>query len=170
MIIFGSLDVFQCMNLNHIHTDSGIVPFIDKLYNFNTLLENVPQLNYLNPYWNYPMVSTIDKEFDMWYVNYLGTTQMAFKQFMDIMRDAYNGDNVWILVDFSSEGSANITETLIKYILDIYGYVCNVVHTVDDLYNLVEGTFSAIGIQTFDANMEAYINTFGYKELPSDVD
>lgn len=165
MIVFGSMDVLRNAECYISRTTS-----FNKIYNFNTLLENVPQLNYLNPYWNYPMVSTIDKEFDMWYVNYLGTTQMAFKQFMDIMRDAYNGDNVWILVDFSSEGSANITETLIKYILDIYGYVCNVVHTVDDLYNLVEGTFSAIGIQTFDANMEAYINTFGYRELPSDID
>ena len=113
---------------------------------------------------------TDDYNFDMWYMNYLLSTPDAFRQLVDLMRIPYNGNNVWILVDFSMEGSVNIIESLIKYIQEIYGYTCNVVHVPEDLENLVQGTFSNIGIQTFDANMESYIQLFGHRNLPSDKD
>ena len=59
-------------------------------------------------------------------------------------------------------------EALIKFIVDNYGYVSNVVKNYDDMMNLVEGSFSSDGIQLFDSNMETYINLFGINNLPSD--
>lgn len=161
MIIFGSIDALQGV--------SGLV--INQVFNFNTMLEQVPQLNYLNPYWgNITSFRTDEYEFDMWYSGYLQSNPEAFKQLIDIMRIAYNGGNVWILVDFSMESSANIIETLIKYIQELYGYTCNVVHVPEDLDNLIQGTFSSIGIQAFDAHMENYLWYFGFRNLPSDKD
>lgn len=170
MLIFGSLPALQYVQQVPWQT----VP-VDIVYNFNTLIENIPQLTHLNPYWDNMMIESIkrsmfslDKAFDMWYVNYIGTYQPAFKQFMDIMKDVYNGKNIWILVDYSSDVAVNIIEILIKYISETYGYTCNVIVTPDDLENVVEGTFSTQGIQTFDANLETYINTFGFQMTESD--
>lgn len=170
MLIFGSLVALQYVNQVPWNTVN-----VDIVYNFNTLLENVPQLNHLNPYWDNTMVEAIkrsmfslDKSFDMWYVNYLGTFPPAFKQFMDVMKDVYNGKNIWILIDPTSEVAMNIIEILIKYISETYGYTCNVVNTPDDLEYLVDGTFSIKGIQTFDANLETYLNTFGFQMTESD--
>ena len=162
MIIFGSIDALQ-------YAYNFVV--INQVLNFNTMIEQVTQLNFLNPYWgNNITMRTDDYNFDMWYMTYLLSTPDAFRQLVDLMRIPYNGNNVWILVDFSMEGSVNIIESLIKYIQEIYGYTCNVVHVPEDLENLVQGTFSNIGIQTFDANMESYIQLFGHRNLPSDKD
>ena len=113
-------------------------------------------------------VFTNELEFDAWYVKYLTTTPEAFKEFIDLMRIVYNGESVYILCDWNNEISVNMIEALIKFIVDNYGYVSNVVKNYDDMMNLVEGSFSSDGIQLFDSNMETYINLFGINNLPSD--
>lgn len=91
---------------------------------------------------------------------------------MDILRHAYNGETVYIMCSWGLDNNINdiaenIIEALIKFIVDNYGYVCNVVRKIDDIQDLKEGTFSIEGIQQFDRNMETYIKYFGTKELPS---
>lgn len=160
MIIFGSPDALK-------YCKSRIT--IDLVVNFNTMFECVPQLMYLNPYRNNQYYGNTNcYEFDMWYVNYLASTPEAFREFINLMREAYNGKNVWILVDFSTETASNVVETLIKYIMETYGYACNVAHTPDDTENFVEGQFSPMGIQMFDAHMENYLQYFGGRGLESD--
>lgn len=168
MIIFGDLDCIQLLSekqwLNWYKIQQLYV------FNFNTLLENVTRLQYLNPYWNTNnrRVFTNELEFDTWYVNYLTTTPEAFKELIDLMRIVYNGGSIYILCDWNNEISVNMIEALIKFIVDSYGYVSNILRTCDDIYGLIEGTFSADGIQLFDKNMETYINLFGINNLPSD--
>ena len=160
MIIFGSSDALK-------YCKSRIV--INSIVNFNTMFEYVPQLMYLNPYRNNQYYGNTNcYEFDMWYVNYLASTPEAFREFINLMREAYNGKNVWILVDFSTETASNVVETLIKYIMETYEYACNVAHTPDDTENFVEGQFSPMGIQMFDAHMENYLQYFGGRGLESD--
>ena len=160
MIIFGSPDALK-------YCKSRID--INLVVNFNTMFECVPQLMYLNPYRNNQYYGNTNcYEFDMWYVNYLASTPEAFREFINLMREAYNGKNVWILVDFSTETASNVVETLIKYIMETYGYACNVAHTSDDTENFVEGQFSPMGIQMFDAHMENYLQYFGGRGLESD--
>jgi hypothetical protein len=160
MIIFGSPDAMKyCKSKIAIHS----------IANFNTMIEYIPQLMYLNPYRNNQYYGNTNcYEFDMWYVNYLASTPEAFREFINLMREAYNGKNIWILVDFSTETASNVVETLIKYIMETYGYACNVAHTPDDTENFVEGQFSPMGIQMFDTHMENYLQYFGGRGLESD--
>lgn len=138
--------------------------------NLNSLIEiKCPRLSCLNVYWNMSqsIIYRDDNYFDNNFVNYLTSDKLAFKEIIDIMRICYNGYNVVILCDMSNEVNTNITEAIIKFINDTYGYICNVVNTVDDLMNLKEGSFSTKGIQIFDANMETYIKLFGTNNLMS---
>lgn len=173
MIIFGNLDGLQILSE---HQNLGRWNFNNFLpyfhcFNFNSLFEHWgKKLQYLNPYCNSNIgkVFTNELEFDAWYVKYLTTTPEAFKEFIDLMRIVYNGESVYILCDWNNEISVNMIEALIKFIVDNYGYVSNVVKNYDDMMNLVEGSFSSDGIQLFDSNMETYINMFGINNLPSD--
>lgn len=160
MIVFGTKEALQqCHNTNI---------WWHKLVNFNTLVESVEQLMYLNPYRGRYNGTTDSLEFDAWYINYLSSNPPAFREFINIMREAYNGHNVWILCDFSAETAINVIEILIKYIMESYGYACNVVHNPDDTDNLIEGSFSPLGIQMFDAHMENYLQYFGDRGLYTD--
>lgn len=161
MLIFGSQTAMR-------YCQSPIK--IEKIYNFNTMYEMFPQLIYLNPYRNnqYPG-NTNCMEFDAWYVNYISNTPEAFREFINLMRDVYNGKNVWVLVDWY-ETSYNVIETLAKYILEQYGYSCNMFYTPEDTENYEEGYFSPIGIQLFDSHLENYLHTFGDKGLENDTD
>ena len=172
MIIFGNLDGIQILserqNLGYWNFN---LPAYFHFFNFNSLFEHGgKRLQYLNPYWNSNAgkIFTNELEFDAWYVKYLTTTPEAFKEFIDLMRIVYNGESVYILCDWNNEISVNMIEALIKFIVDNYGYVSNVVKNYDDMMNLVEGSFSSDGIQLFDSNMETYINLFGINNLPSD--
>ena len=158
MLVFGSIDALRTLDTNQYY-----------VINFNTMNESISQLMYLNPYRNFQYNGNTNcYEFDMWYVDYIANDPNAYREFINLMRIVYNGYNVWILVDFSVETATNVVETLIKYILEQFGYIANVVHTPEDLCNLVEGSFNPIGIQTFDAMMENYLNYFGSRGLFTD--
>lgn len=163
MIIFGVGNLYKYVSAYRV---------IDKIYNLNELIESVPKLVYLNPYSFAHFSFTSEEEFDKWYIQYLTTTPEAFKELMDILRHAYNGETVYIMCSWGLDNNINdiaenIIEALIKFIVDNYGYVCNVVRKIDDIQDLKEGTFSIEGIQQFDRNMETYIKYFGTRELPS---
>lgn len=160
MIVFGSIEAMRGNRCTESFTT---------VLNFNTLLENIPRLNYLNPYFMMTYsTNTNCYEFDMWYMNYIANEPKAFKEFIDFMRLAYNGYNVWVLVDFSTETATNVIETLIKCIVEQYGYICNVARVPEDTENFVEGQFSPMGIQMFDTQMENYIVYFGNRGLITD--
>lgn len=181
MLIFGTVGGLDILTRELPHSDllfdfleednSKCLMDIDKVYNFNSLLEGVPVLDGLNPYWknaeSTTQIFTDELSFDNWYVNLITTSPQAFKQIVDIMRDVYNGLNVYILCDWSNEIATNMIEALIKFITDSYGYRCNVINDENSIY-IKEGDFSMQGIQLFDSNMETYIKMFGTSELPSD--
>lgn len=158
MLIFGSFEALA----------GNAGPQMDSVINFNTLCEFVDQLYYLNPYKTYQNFNVNTYEFDQWYASYIMDNPDCFKEFTNLMRQVYNGYNVWVLVDFSIETGNCIVETLIKFILEYYGYVSNVCHTAEDTENLVDGEFSMQGIQAFDQQLRNYIQYFGESGLYSD--
>lgn len=159
MMVFGTIREALMLNLSDYY-----------IVNFNTLVEKVDQLMYLNPYRLYQYGYNTDTyEFDMWYMDYL-INGPAFQEFTNLMRRIYNGENVWVLCDFSLENAYNVIETLVKVILEQYGYVVNIVKSPEDLNNLVEGQFSSKGIQFFDKQLENYIQYFGIEGLESERD
>lgn len=155
MIIFGSLEAYRhCVN-NELFT-------IDTVINFNTTLQIQNQMRFLNPYnCGAYQFNANTPEFDQWFVNYVSFDPNAFKEFIDIVRIAYNGQTVWILTDFSTEVGINVMECIIKFILEQYGYESCVVRTIEDIDFVKEGDFSDIGLMNFDAAMENYVKNFG---------
>ena len=115
MIVFGNFDSLQAILQQNSWSSWYKTPPM-QLFNFNTLFENAPKLQYLNPYWNTNSgrVFTNELEFDVWYVNYLTTTPEAFKEFIDIMRIVYNGGSIYILCDWNNEISINKQQGLIQ--------------------------------------------------------
>jgi hypothetical protein len=160
MLTFGTIEALKAK-------EKGTV---DIVYNFNTMLEFVTPLYYLNPYRQYCNINihTMSYEFDIWYADYINYDKNVFKEFITLMRNVYNGRDVWVLCDFSLESAFNVIETLIKFILEQYGYTCNIAKVPADVETLVEGSFSAMGIQLFDAQLENYIQCFGTDGLESD--
>lgn len=179
-LIFGTVDCYKNLatpfgggepffgNLFGITKPFVPIDNINKVFNFNTLIEGVEKLDALNPYYSSTnQVFFDDLTFDSWYINYLTTSPSAFKQIVDLMRHLYNGENVYILCEWNNEIAENMIEALIKFITDSYGYKCNIAKNANDIY-IVSGTFSTKGIQLFDRNMETYIKMFGADNLPSD--
>lgn len=141
------------------------------IFNLNSLVECANQLRYLNPYNNNLYQGDINfTDFDMKYMNYIMNTPEAFKEYIDLIRLAYNGINVWILSNFDYENAYNVVECLSKIILEQYGYVCNIVNNIEDIFSVKDGTFSIEGIQLFDSQMEYYIQMYGTNGLISDRD
>lgn len=160
MLIFGSLQARYAYN-----SKEEVVT-----YNFNTMYENCEQLFYLNPYrcgaWQW---STMCDDFDTWYFQYIVSSD-AFREFVNFMRNVYNGKDVWVLVDFSVETAVTVIEYLIQLIYSSYGYVSNIVHEPEDLEGLKDGEFSSKGIQEFDNDLARYLETYGDRGLEDDDD
>jgi len=161
-IIFGTLGALNCR-------DSMLS--VDYVFNFNTMVSNVPMLTALNPFYGSNcQINTCDPSFDAWYSSYLSNDPNAFKEFINLMRLAYNGANVWLLSDFSMEPTENVIESLIGFINNTYGFACNICKEPEDTYINGESEFSPQGIQFFDAHLSNYLQYFGENGLESDTE
>ena len=105
------------------------------------------------------------KEFDLAYADYIFNNPYAFKEFIDVMRFAYNGAHVILLVD-QSEYAKCLTETLSKLITERYGYVCQFINVVDDIECLdTSVNFSSQGLNNFDIDNIRYFEQFSVNDL-----
>ena len=159
-IIFGTQKAFQQKN-----------PMLDigMVFNFNSMYTGVPMLSRLNPFCGFTCnLNTSDPGFDQWYANYLSNDPNAFREFINFVRYAYNGINVWVFVDFSMEAMVNIVESLIFFISNMYGFACDECKEPEDTYFNTTPEFSPEGIQLFDAHMSNYLCCFGDRGLESD--
>ena len=87
-----------------------------------------------------------------------------------MMRYVYNGKNIYVLVDFRFENINNLTESLIKYITESFGYTCNIVHEVGDILYSKEGSFSPRGVKLMDQLLEFYLRRYDFSRLETGND
>lgn len=135
--------------------------------NLSSYKEGFYRLKSLNPLNYYPIGISSNYEFDLWYANFIINNRDAYKDFIDIMRNLYNGIDVCILVDMNLEFSNLLVESLSKFISERYGYISNIIKDVEDIYYLKEGQFTVSGLLQLDKEFDQYIYTYGSKSLYS---
>lgn len=158
--------IFTTNMLSHIICAENSV-----VVNYNSMLQGIPRIDALNPfcvYQNSVNFTFINEEqFEQLFSNVM-TTPEAFKTTVDMMREVYNGKDVFVLCDFSSYINDYMVNCLSAFILQTYGYVSNIVKDIEDCNILKDYGFTPQGLQTLDANFETYKNIFGIRDLYSD--
>ncbi len=95
------------------------------------------------------------KDFDIMYMQYLLSDEAAFKQLMLIIYNLYLGKNVFIMIG-ETDVKYMIAESLIKLILERYGYVGYIVNEASDVEFLNEGSFTIQGLYNLDIDKERF--------------
>ena len=131
-----------------------------KILNLSSLSEKGDRLfNLLPPFPAELYDADKEKAFDLAYAEYIMANDKAFMDLMKIIYPEYenSADNIiiYIMVDFDDMRMA-ITESLIKFIQQRYGIICNIINKEDD-WDYIEGSdFNIIGLGNLDADKERY--------------
>ena len=118
------------------------------VYNFTSLNEKYPKLKLYPPEdFNY----IYDYDFDYAYANYIINTDTVFFDFMMIIYNLYQGNDVFILVD---DNLADLNESLFKFIQQRYGYNACRINSLEDLLYVENTDFSREGLCNLDIDKE----------------
>lgn len=101
-------------------------------------------------------MNTASMEFDTQYINLLLSDPNYFMQFMYIMNYLKNGYNVVLLIYNEDTVFNAITETLVKFIQQRYGYNYQFLNDVEDFNQWDQSSFTAPGIIQFDQDYNRY--------------
>jgi hypothetical protein len=121
------------------------------LFNLSNALEVGIELYSLIP----PFVSNDDKDFDINYANYILQSDKAFISLMNVIISLYSGNDVYVLIDHDVYRDC-ITESILKFISERYGYNGCIIHEESDLETVVDGDFSIQGLFNLDVDKERY--------------
>lgn len=121
------------------------------IFNFTSMVEGIDKLNIIPP----PIERTDDYTHDMYYANWLINDPNGFDSLIRLMYLLYLGYDVYLCTsDFYY--TENINESLLKFIQARYGYIGNVIHTMEDLDFVKEGEFSLGGLANLDMDKDRY--------------
>jgi hypothetical protein len=141
MLLVGN---YECIP----HHINGLV-----MFNLSSLREGYERLNLLPPTtqdYNY----YDEKNFDLQYANHILTNESLFLELMKIIYALYEGKDVYILVT-RDEFFDMVTESLIKFIQQRYGYISSVLNEPSDIdYVDREASFSIQGVFNLDQDKE----------------
>jgi len=133
------------------HKCVGCLPPHIKVYNISSLLEGYTKLNILP----YTVKYSDEKEFDLDYALYILNNDNVFFDMMKIIYNLYIGNDVYLLVTID-QFSEIVTESLLKFIQQRYGYIGNRVNEPEDLMALVPGDFTLFGVFNLDQDKERF--------------
>lgn len=113
-------------------------------------------------------------QLDMIYADYLTNHIPAFMDLMKILYPLYENSDLLVYILISHDPYRDVmTESLIKFIQERYGYICNLINTLEDVLYVQDGSFSYNGIIAMDMDKEKYINILydtGQLNLPNDIE
>ena len=128
-------------------------------YNLSSYFSDVPTLNALIPSMEFIPEETLSGDcttpiFDVSYHNFIMANNDAFCQFMNIIVPAYTSPDtmVQILIRNSPFCDA-ITESLLKFIQQRYGYNAYIVNQPEDFLYTDESDFSIPGLFALDQDL-----------------
>lgn len=101
-------------------------------------------------------MNTASLEFDQCYINLILSDDNYFIQFMNIIIPLRDGKNVYILAYNEDTVFNPITETLMKFIQQRYGYNYQEIHSIDDINMMDLSSFTTPGILQFDEDFNRY--------------
>ena len=144
---------------------SDSIPLV--VYNMSSYAEGYTVLRGLNPLNFYEAGISLIPNFSEWYASFVINNWQSMKELVDITRLLYKGNDVMILTNPSLEFSNTLSEALSDLIYKRYGYVSNIVPSLDkeDIPYLKEGEFSPLGMRNFDSDLSWYLQTFGEGDL-----
>ena len=122
-----------------------------KIYNISSLLEGYPRLKLLP----YNVMYSDDKEFDMAYAMYILNNDVVFYDMMRIIYNLFIGIDVYLLITID-QPSEIVTESLLKFIQQRYGYIGNRVNEPSDIQFIIDSDFSTLGIFNIDQDKERF--------------
>lgn len=120
--------------------------------NLNANVQCYTKLNLMPPLG----MNTSSMEFDTQYVNLLLSDPNYFMQFIYIMNYLKNGCDVVLLIYNEDTVFNAITETLVKFIQQRYGYNYQFLNDVEDFNQWDQSSFTAPGIIQFDQDYLRY--------------
>lgn len=131
------------------------------LSSYNTFTQQlpllIPDINAMGG-----VISDEEKEFDIRYASYVMNSDGAFMELMQIMAPLYEDSATVVFISIASTQYRDIvTESLIKFIQQRYGYNCNIVMCAEDAMAINDNTFSIIGLYTMDKDMMRYVALLG---------
>lgn len=142
MIIFGPFDCLYDFSKDYV------------VLNFTSLKEGLERLNLIPPF---QCQYGNEKIFDVNYANYLLSDDNAFSELMKIIYPLFLGKDVYIAISSMQDPAYTfVMEALQKFIITRYGYVYNMIYTMDDWQCVVNGRFSIIGLYNVDIDMKRF--------------
>lgn len=156
MIIFThDLNILGCIHNPVIFNLSSYNSNFDSIASLTTSINNI-QMQFEgvppNQYIYY-------QAFDIAYMNMVLSNNNLFIDLMKVMINAYEGNNVIILVQRDEYRDA-IMESLIKLIQVRYGYDCWIVESIEDIECIKETKFTPMGLLTLDEDRKRYIQLY----------
>lgn len=129
------------------------------VYNITSMREGYVRLPALIPPNNLGRFT--GKDFDIMYANYILENDIVFKQFFDIIYSLYIGQDIYLIIDESSDWSENLIESILKLIQQRYGYNAYKINCLDDYIQAANSTFISdfnpyFGIQNLDMDKDRY--------------
>ena len=163
MLIFGPYNAIQ-------------YPYVQMVFNLSSLTQDIPRLPGLIPPINGHIVD--EKDFDMWYYNYVLNNPEPFKSMMSILLSMYDGYITYVCIGeyIMDPYMSIINESFMKILQQRYGIKYSIVNEIND-YDYIQKDGSDFdnneGLQTFDEDrmeylqmtMEEYISINGTKGL-----
>ena len=130
----------------------NFVLMVDTVFNLSNSYEMGIGLDSLVP----PFFPTEGKDFDLNYANYILTNENAFTQMMHIVYSLYEGKNIFVMVG-NGDYREYLTDSLIKFIQQRYGYNSYIINEIDDLLAVTDSEFSIQGLYNLDQDKERYV-------------
>lgn len=130
----------------------------EKLFNLSSISELGEKIFSLLPPFKVDDYNN-EKDFDIMYATYILENNAPFIDMMKVIYSQYeSGEDVinYILIE-DDEFRNSITESLIKFIQQRYGYNCSIIHDHDDIYYIEESTFDINGLFNLDQDKERYV-------------
>lgn len=131
-------------------------------FNLSSYFNDYPTLNLLVPSPQFISEDLLNgdcttPEFDMSYHNFILNNDEAFLQFMNIMIPVFSNPDVLvqILINVSNFRDV-ITESLIKFIQQRYGYNSYLVYNLDDFVCVEESDMSVPGLFAMDQDLQRW--------------
>lgn len=130
------------------------------IFNIGSLYQQIPieRLSSLIPTSSVFIQSEVgleDRNFDLWYANYLLTDVNAFKALMKIIYPLYCGDDVFCIID-RDDYRELFLESILKFIQQRYGFNGYVISENDDFNYISDSSFSISGLYNLDIDKERY--------------
>lgn len=159
MLVFGGYETMP-----YVSFDPMSIPGINKyiIMNLYSIYDQGIRLDNLVPCPIPPAEIVLSEDqlvFDGMYINYLITNPYAFTDLMKIMYPLYENSDILVYILVGNDIYRDcITQSLIKFIQERYGYVSNYISDISDIECLQHSSFNSFGILNFDQDKARYID------------